>query len=241
MAGKIMEPYSIYGHFYDATQGAPNGEQYIHLLRKHHPHARTLLEIACGTGAHLAPLVQHYDVTGLDISRTMLAYARMRLPQIVFHHQSMVGFKLDRTFDAIICPFDSINHLLGFGEWAQTFKAARQHLKPGGVFIFDINTEYRLQDLATLPAWAKRFGDNYVVMKVSKSERDAVDWDIKVFEKIQTKKYRLHHEVIKERSFAHERVKKTLEGMFRRVRAYDVAGWGRVKAASRRVYYVCKA
>lgn len=235
-----MEPYAVYGHFYDVTQGTPDGAHYLHLLRRYHPMARSLLEIGCGTGAHLAPLVEHYAVTGLDLSRTMLRYARRRLPGVKFHRQNMAGFKLDASFDAVICPFDSINHLLKFADWVRTFKAAKRHLNAKGVFIFDINTEYRLRELANAPPWTHRFEDNYLIMEVALSANGVTDWDIRVFERVKKATYRLHQEVIKERSFGHEKVKGALQGCFDDVRAYDLAGWSRPKVSSKRLFYVCR-
>lgn len=232
-----MQPYSIYGHFYDATQKR-DASSYLSLLRKHHPRARTLLEIACGTGAHLLPLSEHYDVEGLDISRTMLRYACETLPGVRFHHQDMAGFRVSRKFDAVICPYDSINHLLTFRDWIRTFNAARRHLNPGGVFIFDINTVHRLRTLANSASWVRTFGKNYVVMKVSKAEKGVVGWDVQVLERVRARQYRLHREVIRERSFAHGRIMTALKGCFGRVRAYDGKDWSRPKASSARLFYV---
>jgi SAM-dependent methyltransferase len=234
-----VEPYAIYGHFYDATQSRRDGSQYLHLLRRHHPQARTLLEIACGTAAHLAPLANHYEVTGLDISATMLLYARRKLPTVQFHCQNMAGFKLDSSFDVVICPYDSINHLLRFEDWVGTFKAAKRHLNPKGTFIFDINTQYRLRKLASAPPWTHRFGANYVIMQLSTAANGITDWDIRVFEHVEAEMYRLHREVIKERSFAHKQVKEALQACFDNVRAYDLEGWSRPKATSGRLFYVC--
>lgn len=234
-----VEPYTVYGHFYDATQRQPDTSQYRNLLRKFHPKAKTLLEIACGTGAHLAPLAEHYEVTGLDLSRTMLRYARKRLPGVRFHHQNMAGFRLGTKFDAVICPYDSINHMVRFEDWVATFKAVKEHLNPKGVFVFDMNTEYRLRDLARLPPWAQKFGEHYVMMKVSTAENGIADWDVTVFERGKRGTYRLHHEVIQEKSFPHEKVKGALREHFGWVKTYDPAGWSRVKASSRRLFYVC--
>ena len=235
-----MESYAIYGHFYDATQGIPSGASYLNLLRRHHPRARSVLEIACGTGAHLAALVRDYEVTGLDISPTMLRYARKKLPQVRFYRQNMAGFKLPGTFDAVICPYDSMNHMLRFTDWVRTFKAAKRHLNPQGIFIFDINTQYRLRDLARVPPWTRRFGDNYLIMTVSMATADTVNWDIKVFEQTQPGRFRLHHEVIKERSFEHQKIMRALRSVFSSVRAYDLVGWSQARSTSRRLFYVCK-
>src|SRR4030095_3023897 len=214
-----LEPYAIYARFYDATQGPRNAANYLHLLREQHPRARTLLEIACGTGANLVPLSKQYSVTGLDVSRTMLRYARTKLPAVKFHCQDMAGFQLKERFDAVICPYDSINHLLTFKDWVRTFRAARRHLNTDGVFIFDINTKYRLQTLAESAASTRQLGENYVIMKVSMAGHDIADWDVRVFEQLKSGRYRLHHEVIKERSFDHEQIQRSLKSYFQTVRA----------------------
>ncbi len=227
-----MKPYAVYGHFYDATQCRPDGAQYLHLLRRHHPAARSLLEIACGTGSHLAALAAHYDVEGLDNSRTMLSYARKRLPRVALHCQDMAGFSLKGRFDAIVCPYDSINHLLGFRDWRRTFRAAKRHLNPKGVFIFDVNTEYRLRSLSRSPPWAKGFGDNYLIMTISMTPSDIAEWDTKVFERERASSYRLHHEVIRERAFAHERVKR-VRSTARSGGIDTVSDWGSWNRCSR--------
>lgn len=235
-----MEPYAVYGHFYDATQGPRDGAEYLHLLRRHHPQARTLLEIACGTGAHLEPLAEHYAVEGLDVSRTMLRYARRKLPGVKLHRQSMAGFRLATRFDAIVCPYDSLNHLLTFSAWIRTFRTAKRHLRDGGIFVFDVNTEKRLEDLAARPAWVLPFESNYMIMDVVMRSHGITDWDIKVFERLKNGTYRLHHDVARERSFPHERVKDALAGIFGEVRAYDAVGWSRPKKSSGRLFYVCR-
>src|SRR2546426_10299925 len=49
------------------------------------PHARTILDVACGTGEHLSQLRQWYEVEGADISPAMLDVARKRLPGVPLH------------------------------------------------------------------------------------------------------------------------------------------------------------
>lgn len=237
---RILDPYAVYGHFYDATQRKPDGARYLRLLQRSHPRARTLLEIACGTGAHLAALAGHYEVTGLDISRTMLRYARRRLPEVRFHRQDMAGFKLKERFDAVICPYDSINHMLRLQDWVRTFKAVKQHLNPRGVFIFDTHTEYNLRRLARAPTWVHPFGGNLLILKVSISSTGVSDWDIRVFEHMKRGAYRLRREVIQERSFAHRKIVRALRSCFDEVHTYDRQGLARPKANSERLFYVCR-
>ena len=234
-----MEPYAVYGRFYDATQTTPLVRHYLHLLRNYHPTAKSLLEIACGTGANLVPLSKRYEVAGLDIATTMLRIARQRLPQFKFYKRDMAGFKLDRTFDAIICPYDSINHLLTFGNWVKTFRAAHRNLNEGGVFIFDVNTEHKLQQLAKVSPLVHSFDGNFLIMRVIDRSRGIADWDIAIFERRRKTIYRLHREIIKEASFPQKRVAFALKREFAWVRVLDAERWGRPKKTSKRLFFVC--
>ena len=234
-----MEPYAAYARFYDATQTTQLVSHYLRLLRNYHPTAKSLLEIACGTAANLVPLSNRYDVAGLDISTTMLRIAKRRLPRFKFYKRNMAGFRLDRTFDAIICSYDSINHLLKFGDWVKTFRAAHRNLNEDGVFIFDMNTELKLQQLAKASPFIRPFDGNFLIMKVIDRGSGIADWDITIFERRRRTTYRLHREIIKEASFPLERVRSALGREFDWVRVLDAEKWGRPRKTSKRLFFVC--
>ena len=236
-----MDTYGAYAKFYDATQGVRREVGcYVRLIEKHHPAAVSLLEIACGTGALLAQFAKRYEVTGLDVSQAMLRIARKRLPGVRLHRQSMAGFELDRRFDVIVCLYDSINHLLTFDEWVETFRAAERHLDPGGVFLFDVNTEHKLETLASAPPYTLPFEDHYMIMKVAKARSGAYAWEIKIFEHVLGARYRLHHDLIQERAYPHQRVLGALRSIFPVVRAFDQNGLSRPKRATKSLLYVCQ-
>ena len=86
---------------YDAAAGRVAG-----LIRERNPAARTLLEVASGTGAYLARLARYFDVTGLDRSPHMLAAARRKLPDVEMVEADMTSFDLGRGFDV-----DTVNIL----------------------------------------------------------------------------------------------------------------------------------
>ena len=70
-----MTSYEVFAPFYDAVQGdrAEHLTYLRELIEKHHPTARTVLELACGTGSILRQLQPHYEVTGLDPSNGRLS------------------------------------------------------------------------------------------------------------------------------------------------------------------------
>jgi SAM-dependent methyltransferase len=101
------------------------------------PGAKTLLDVACGTGAHLAELRLWYEVEGADLSPAMLAVARDRLPGIQLHEADMRTIDLGRTFDVVICLFSSIGYITDPPEMRSAVARLAAHVAPGGVLILD--------------------------------------------------------------------------------------------------------
>jgi SAM-dependent methyltransferase len=108
---------------------------------------RTLLDICCGTGQlalHFAG--QGYQVTGLDLSAPMLAIARQNAAsyvesrQIQFIQGDAARFHVDEPVGLAISTFDALNHLPGQDALRACMACAHAAVKPGGTFIFDLNT-----------------------------------------------------------------------------------------------------
>lgn len=97
-----------------------------------------LLDVACGTGGHAHYLNESFQVTGFDINPEMLSIAQEKLPEMEFIHGDMKEMKLEREFDVIICLFSAINYNTNLNELYETIKRFYDHLKLGGIFIFDL-------------------------------------------------------------------------------------------------------
>ena len=74
---RFADVYDVAYHFVDYAGTAAS---VIDLIRARHPRAKSLLEVACGTGRYLELFTAHFDVEGLDLSPEMLARAKARLP-----------------------------------------------------------------------------------------------------------------------------------------------------------------
>ena len=96
-----------------------------------------LLDVACGTGGHLDHLRAHYEVEGLDISPELLAIARRKHPDIVFHEGDMVDFDLGRRFDLVTCLFSSIGYVKTIERAAAAIACMARHLNPAGVLVIE--------------------------------------------------------------------------------------------------------
>lgn len=97
-----------------------------------------LLDVACGTGAHAHILKNDFKITGFDISEEMLEIARKKLPNIHFIKGDMKKMDLGHKFDVLICMFSAINYNTTLQELKITLTNFYNHLKVGGVLIFDM-------------------------------------------------------------------------------------------------------
>ncbi|MCQ6556767.1 class I SAM-dependent methyltransferase [Streptomyces sp. C10-9-1] len=107
-------------------------------VRRLRPDARSLLDVACGTGAHLRHFARLFDrVAGLELSEPMVRAARGALPDVPVHAGDMRSFALDARFDVVTCMFGSIGYAADEAELHAALAAFARHLNPGGVVAVD--------------------------------------------------------------------------------------------------------
>ena len=111
------------------------------VVRAKAPVGRDWLDVCCGTGvlAHLAG-EEGYRVTGVDRSPHQLAIAAERAPEATWICGDARQLALGRRFDVVTCLFDSLNHLTDERDLARALRRCAAHLKPCGLFIFDVLT-----------------------------------------------------------------------------------------------------
>ncbi len=152
---RLAEVYDLKGHDRFSVQMV---EYTFKLLKKFRFRPRRILDLCCGTGTAAVMFAeQGYDVTGLDGSREMLAVAKKKAMKkkvkIELLHERLPDFEIRerknhlRRFDLITCYFDSLNYILKEDELRGAFRSVAKHLRPGGLFIFDMNTARALQFL----------------------------------------------------------------------------------------------
>ena len=235
-----MTGYSNFAKFYDFVFGDRLIEAaYVEkLVKQHNPSVKKVLELGCGTGTFLKYFFEHsYDVTGIDISAAMLAIARQKLPDANLLRQNMVAFSSLGKYDAILCLFDSINHLLNYKDWKKVFLGASLHLNKNGVFIFDINTEKKLEDLVKVGVISREFDGNKMFMKITARNR-AYNWDIKIVKKEKNSSNVISVKDIQEQSFPLAKIKASLKKIFKKVVLLN-RDESRPSENSQRVYFVC--
>lgn len=108
------------------------------LIHARSPQADSLLDVACGTGAHLTHFRNEFArVAGVELSEPMRRAARAKLPGVPIHAGDMRTFDLGVGFDAVTCLFSSIGYLRGVRELETAAGRLAAHLQPGGVLIVE--------------------------------------------------------------------------------------------------------
>jgi ubiquinone/menaquinone biosynthesis C-methylase UbiE len=97
----------------------------------------TFLDVACGTGGHIAYLRDTFTVEGIDINPRMLAIAQAKHPDIPFHLGDMVDFAIPRQFDVVASLFSSICYLKTAERLSRAVTNMARHVRPGGVLIVE--------------------------------------------------------------------------------------------------------
>jgi ubiquinone/menaquinone biosynthesis C-methylase UbiE len=112
---------------------------------------RRVLDLATGTGTVALELARRgYQVTGVDRASAMLAVARKKSRdmglRVRWIEQDLVHLDLSPShFDASVCLYDSLNYILSARKLQRAFKRIAPALKPGALFIFDLNTVSALE------------------------------------------------------------------------------------------------
>ena len=144
--------YDIFSSYYDELTFNVNYEKradYLEsILTRLGRSFGSSLDLACGTGSLALILKKRgIDIMGSDMSCDMLSVASMKAYeenlQILFINQRMQDLELPYMIDTCICTLDAINHVTDINDVQRIFDRVYRFLSHDGVFIFDVNTIYK--------------------------------------------------------------------------------------------------
>src|SRR4051794_18215995 len=135
----FTESAEFYDAIYSFKDYAAEAAQIAALVRSAQPDARSVLDVACGTGEHARLLHERhgFEVDGLDLDPSLLRIAREKHPSGRFFEADMGDFALGQHYDVILCLFSSIAYLMTLERIRHALACFRRHLAPEGVVFVE--------------------------------------------------------------------------------------------------------
>lgn len=207
-----------------------------------------VLDMGCGTANVTRRLAaKGYDMIGIDNSSEMLEIARQKDEtgnDILYLLQDMREFELYGTVDAAVSICDSMNYILSVEELTQVFRLVNNYLEREGLFIFDMNTEYKYKTiLADNTIAENRDRCSFIWENYYYEDEKINEYDLTIFinnssqEDLFTRFMETHYQ----RAYSLDEVKSALKdaGM-EFVAAYDAFTKEPVHDKSERMYIIAK-
>ena len=224
-----MAAYENFASVYDKLMDdVPYGEwaKFIrNLLTEYGIDDGLVLDLGCGTGKMTKELRDAgYDMIGVDSSVDMLRLARENTPgDILYLNQDMRSFELYGTVRAIVSVCDSLNYITDPEELRTVFRLANNYLDPGGIMIFDINTEYKYRDVIGNGVIAEDREDVSFIWYNEYEEDSRINTiDLSVFFFFFEDLYRKYEEMHIQAGYSRKTIQRLIEGSgMRYLAAYD--------------------
>ena len=203
--------YSDFAEVYDKLQDV-NYEEFVDfyekIFEKFKKKPEIVLDLACGTGNITVPMAKRgYDMIGLDLSCEMLDIAREKAMNegldILFLNQDMTQMELFGTVDAIVCALDGINYITEISDLSRLFSLVKNYLNPGGIMIFDINTEHKLKNILGGNTFVNEEQGSYYVWQSEFFEDEKIcDFELNFFCERPDGSYKRFDEFQQERAYS---------------------------------------
>lgn len=209
--------FSAIADFYDTVNGGaylPYADFLERAFKQADIKVNEVLDLGCGTGGICAELANRgFDMVALDISPEMLNVAREKNfgKNTLLLCQDMREFELYGTVDACVCCLDSINYLTKLSDVKKCFSLVHNYLIPDGVFIFDVNTPYRFENVysnndyilendGSLLAWHNEYNKKSKICK----------FYLSIFDENEDGLYERSDEIQKEKCYSLKQIKAAL-------------------------------
>ncbi len=175
------------------------------------------LDLATGTGSMAIALAERgYDMIALDASGEMLNIAKERaekrgISNILWLLQDMREFELYGTVELVCSTLDSINHLAKKNELKKCFCLVHNYLSPEGIFIFDVNSKYKFENIYSDNTYAMQTSDSFCIWQNEYNQKTKnCDFYITLFKEQRDAKYIREDEIQREHMYTLKELKAEL-------------------------------
>lgn len=216
-----MEAYNEFARVYDLFMEDTPYEKWTGFIeacmKKYEVKPRIVCDLGCGTGTMASSFARKgSEVIGIDSSEEMLMVARENAMEegldILYLMQDMTEFELYGTVDLIYSACDSINYLLEDEDVLDTFRWVNNYLEPQGLFIFDINTPYKYQEVLGNQIFASQAEEAaYIWENYYDEEEEINEFEVSFFIQDEDGRYTRTVENHYQRAYTIEKIKALIE------------------------------
>lgn len=249
-----MSSYESFARVYDLFMDNIPYEKWCEylagLLKEYGITDGLVLELGCGTGNITRLLADKgYDMIGVDNAPDMLEIAMEKKEtegqDILYLLQDMREFELYGTVKAVVSICDSMNYIIEEEELLEVFRLVNNYLDPKGIFIFDMNTEYKYREILGENTIAENREDaSFIWDNYYDCEEQINEYDLTLFipeEEAGKNIYRKYEEIHYQRAYDIEEVKNLLaKAGMEFVAVYDALTHRPPRAVSERVYIIAR-
>lgn len=206
-----------------------------------------VVDLGCGTGT-LAELLYEkgYDMIGVDASESMLNIAMDKKAEsgseILYLQQDMRELELYSTVGTVYSVCDSLNYTLEEEELKTVFSLVNNYLFPGGIFIFDFNTDYKYREvIGNTTITENREDCSFIWENYYDPEEEINEYDLTIFVQEEENLFRRFTETHFQRGYTVEQMLRLVEEAGMKVVEVKDADTGEaVTEQSERVYMVAR-
>ncbi|HOQ07712.1 MAG TPA: methyltransferase domain-containing protein [Clostridiales bacterium] len=242
--------YADFAFYYDRLMGDVDysgwADYVTDIFRRHGLEPELAADLGCGTGSFCLEMAKRgFDMIGIDVSAEMLSIAKQKAVDanvdVLFLNQDMTSFELYGTVDAITCLVDSINYVTYKNDLKRMFRLVNNYLNPGGLFVFDINSPYKFENILSSNVFCETSDDvSYIWQNAYDRRSRLCRFDLTFFVK-EGKLYRRFDETHYERNYdTGELERMLLDTGMTVLGIYDAFRFRKPGPKAERIFFVCR-
>ena len=246
-----MEQYTNFAKVYDLFMDNVPYEKWVKqikdILQAENIYDGLICDLGCGTGTITEGLANSgYDMIGIDNSYDMLDVATEKKFEsgndILYLCQDMREFELYGTVRAVVSRCDSLNYIQSLKDLKKVFALVNNYLDPNGLFIFDMNTVYKYQNILSSNTFAEvRDMAGFIWENSYDSENRINEYDLNLFIKLEGDTYKRFEERHVQKAFTFEEIVSAIESSKMVLESYvDADNQKSVSESTERILFVVR-
>ena len=246
-----MEQYTNFAKVYDLfMDNVPYDkwvEQIRDILHKENIFDGLICDLGCGTGAITERLANiGYDMIGIDNSYDMLDIAMEKKytsgNDILYLCQDMREFELYGTVRAIVSGCDSLNYIQDLSGLEEVFSLVNNYLDPGGLFIFDMNTVYKYQNILGENTFSEvRDQAAFIWENTYDNNKRINEYDLNLFIKLENDIYKRFEERHVQRAYTFDEIVSAINSSNMQLEKYlDADTYGDLRENTERILFIAR-